>query len=101
MKRIIRSNTELQARQYTADYLSRRDKSSTYRLSEGIKRLIRRYSEDIITPSGNSLLFIRQAGPGLLEFLMERFDVTKQMVPAILNYFAECDTQMIAGGKKK
>lgn len=100
MKRIIRSNTELQARQYTADYLSRKDKSSSERLDEQTKRLIRKYADDIIAPSRNSLLFIRQAGPGLLEFLMERMEVTKQMVPSIFNYFVNYDTQVVAGGKR-
>lgn len=100
MKRIIRSSTELQARQYTADYLSRQDKRSYAPLDDTTKHLIRKYAEDIIAPSRNSLSFIRQAGPGLLEYLMERIDITRAMIPSIFNYFVKCDNKVVAGGRK-
>ena len=61
MKRIyrpIKCNTELLARQYTADYLSRQDKSETQPIDNSVKQLIKKYSQDIIAPSGNVSSFI-------------------------------------------
>ena len=103
MKRIyrpVKCNTELLARQYTADYLSRQNKSESEPIDSTIKKLINKYSEDIIAPSGSVSAFIRQAGPGLLEYLMERADVTKKMIPSIFRYFVNNNHQVVAGRRE-
>lgn len=104
MKRIyrpIKCDTDMLARQYTADYLARQSKSSDEPIDTRTKKLIQKYSEDVIAPSTNTQSFIRQAGPGLLEYLMERLDVTKSMVPSIFDYFVKYDTQVVANKRIK
>ena len=102
MKRIyrpIKCDTDLLARQYTADYLSRQNKSEDEPIDNTTKQLIRRYSEDIIAPSRNTQSFIRQAGPGLLEYLMEYVDITRSMIPSIFNYFVNSNNKVVANKK--